>query len=106
SPLDFVAYLQALKDLGREDTSSMLADAVEIATRGMKHVDLLVVLPLNEEDGMDIPDDEDPELREAMNAALLEIVAVAAIGRARVLELTGSERQRLAALERETELFA
>lgn len=93
SPLDFVAYLLALGDLRRgERASDVIDSAIELAASGMRHVDLLVVLPGDE---IDAPDDEDPELREAMNERLLELVGA----EPRVLELRGSPRERLAMLE-------
>jgi hypothetical protein len=100
SPMDFLAYLEALHTLGREDTSRMLAAARELVRRGMAHVDLLVVLPLN--DGIELPEDEDPELRDAMNSCLLEILDGASdetAGPARLTEVAGTRRQRLAAVE-------
>jgi len=96
SPLDFVAYLEALRNLGREETSSLLPAALDLAARGMNHVDLLVVLPLNDDDGIEAPESEDLELREAMNVCLLEMLADT---HTRVIEITGTERERLAALE-------
>lgn len=87
SPLDFLAYLRAT---GTHDPASE-----ELAARGMEHVELLVVLPL---DGtIPPPADEDPELREAMNEHLLEIVTGWDI---RTIELHGDRRQRLETLER------
>jgi hypothetical protein len=100
SPIDFLAYLEALHTLGREDTSRMLAAARELVSRGMEHVDLLVILPLNDDIGL--PEDEDPELRDAMNSRLLEILDGASdeiASPARVTEIAGTRRQRLAAVE-------
>lgn len=100
SPIDFLAYLEALHTLGREDTSRMLDSARELACRGMEHVDLLVVLPLS--DQIEAPEDEDPELREAMNGTLLDIVENdlddLATG-VRCVQIPGARRERLAALE-------
>ena len=96
SPLDFLAYLEALHSLGREDTSDMLVFARELARRGLDHVDLLVILPLN--DDIEAPEDEDSELREAMNRSLLEIVEDAGV---RCVEIAGTPRERLTALESE-----
>lgn len=100
SPIDFLAYLEALRTLGREDTSKMLDAARELVTRGMDHVDLLVILPLS--DDIEPPEDEDPKLLAAMNRSLLEIVVDGleelAPGQ-RCLEVAGTPRQRLAALE-------
>lgn len=96
SPLDFVAYILALR--GRE----RLEPAIELAARGMEHLDLLVVLPLNDADGIDAPESEDPELREAMNDQLLDIITTDEfdlLGGLRVVEVQGSRRQRLALLK-------
>jgi predicted ATPase len=93
SPIDFLAYLEALRTLGREDTSEMLDAARDLASSGMAHVDLLVILPLN--DDIEPPDDEDPELRDAMNSALLEIVDGELDQH---LEIAGTPQRRLAVL--------
>ena len=83
SPLDFAAYLLALGEM------------IELPVSAMEHIDLLVVLPL---DGtIDAPEAEDPELREAMNDRLLELVEQCDV---RVVEVQGTRRERLAALER------
>lgn len=104
SPLDFLAYMLALGDLGRGGRSSRLvASAIELAARGMEHVDLLVVLPLVEADGIVAPESEDLDLREAMNDRLLEIVSAdehQLLGNVRAIEVHGARRARLAALER------
>lgn len=97
SPLDFVAYLQALGD------DELLHDAVELAAAAMAHVDLLVVLPLNDHDGIHCPPSEDLELREAMNEKLLEIIATDefdVLRDTRVLEIEGARRARFTALQR------
>ena len=98
SPIDFLAYLEALRTLGREDTSRMLDSARELASRGMEHVELLVVLPLN--DDIEAPEDEDPELREAMNSCLLDLLE-GELDRRHVglAEIVGTRERRLAALE-------
>jgi hypothetical protein len=98
SPIDFLAYLEALRTLGREDTSRMLEAARELVSRGMEHVDVVVVLPLN--DDIEAPEDEDPELRDAMNSCLLEMLE-GELDRThlRVVEVAGTRQRRLAALE-------
>lgn len=103
SPLDFIAYLLALQDLGRGD-SAVLGEALALAADGLAHLDALVVLPLNEGDAMEVPEDEDPELREAMNDRLIELVEGGAFGPLargplRVAELQGTQHRRLAGLE-------
>jgi hypothetical protein len=98
SPVDFLAYLEALRTLGRESTSRMIDDARELVTRGMEHVDLLIVLPLS--DDIDAPEDEDRDLRDAMNSCLLEIVDGELDSRhLLVAEIVGTRPRRLAALE-------
>lgn len=100
SPIDFLAYLEALHTLGREDPSRMFDSARDLVRRGMEHIDLLVVLPLSDE--IEAPDEEDPKLREAMNGTLLDIVEndldELATG-VRCVEIAGTPRERLAALE-------
>ena len=63
----------------------------------MAHVDLLVVVPLEAADVIRVPDDEDPGLRVAMDARLLDLCdddeLVGAVGR--VVEVGGSPQQRL-----------
>lgn len=92
APIDFLAYLLAL------DTD--IAPAIPIAARGMRHIDVLVVLAADE---IAAPEDEDPALREDMNARLLDLIAGEAgelLEGVRVVEIRGNRAQRLAALER------
>lgn len=83
SPLDFLAYMRV--------TDGPL---FELAARGMEHVDLLVLLPIEE---IEAPEDEEPELREAMHEQLVELVGA---WEGPTLELHGDRRRRLEALER------
>jgi len=105
SPLDFLAYVLALAELGRVGRDcSAIASAVERVAAGMANVDLLVLLPLNEADRIEVPESEDLELREAMNDRLLDLVAadpysLLASGRPRVVEIAGTRQQRLRQLE-------
>ncbi|MGW9159356.1 AAA family ATPase [Microbacterium sp. NPDC055665] len=71
-PLDFLAYLIALERLGRSD-GALLARASRIVEESAESIDLIVVVPLDGERPIHVPDDEDPELREAMDQALQEI---------------------------------
>jgi predicted ATPase len=97
-PIDFLAYLAALADLGRpsvgrDDLARLRATTAE----AMAHVDLLVVLTLEVPDVIRVPDDEDPGLRTAMDAHLLDLCdddeLIGAVGR--VVEVGGSPQQRL-----------
>jgi hypothetical protein len=107
SPIDFLAYMLAQSDLKRagRDCERILS-AAELAATGMRHLDLLVVLPLNDRDGIVVPESEDPELRDAMNDRLLDIIttdeyALFGSGCPRVIEVQGTRRQRLQLLERQ-----
>lgn len=105
SPLDFVAYLLALSDLGRVGRDcALVASASELAAAGMASIDLLAVLPLNDKDGIVAPESEDLELREAMNDRLLDIIgndefSLFSSGRPHVVEVHGTLQQRVHLLE-------
>ena len=98
-PLDFLAYLAAFDELGRSGTArDLLRREAPLAADAMQEVDLLVLL--GSED-IAVPDEEDPELRDATAEALLDLTEDPDLtGTARVLELSGSPSERLTALER------
>lgn len=97
-PLDFLAYLAALDDLGRSSRAAELfRREAPLAAEAMAEVDLLVLLGLD--DGITVPEEEDPELREAMDEALRALTDDEELtGAARILELAGDPATRLAAL--------
>jgi len=100
-PLDFIAYLEALADLGRPSVGPGVMARLRVTTAdAMAHVDLLVVLPLEASGGIRVPDDEDPQLREAMDTRLLDLVDddVLIGPGTRVVEISGSSDRRLSAL--------
>ncbi|MGN6186474.1 MAG: AAA family ATPase [Thermoanaerobaculia bacterium] len=101
SPIDFIAYMLALD----EHDSQTIASAAELAAEGLAHIDLLVVLPLNDRDGIECPESEDLELREAMNEQLLELTttdaySLFASASPRIVEIRGTPEQRLRMLEK------
>ncbi|GAA4479594.1 AAA family ATPase [Microbacterium panaciterrae] len=98
-PLDFLAYLDALDALGRSSAAAgLLRREAPLAARAMAGVDLIVLLGGDQR--IAVPDDEDPELREAMAASLLELADDEDLtGAASVIELHGDPAQRLAGLE-------
>ncbi len=100
-PLDFLAYLDALEALGRPTRAPGLRQrAADITAEGMRLVDVLVVLPLTSRDGIHVSDDEDPQLREAMNDALLELVDDPdLVADATVVEIVGDPADRLRQLD-------
>jgi len=98
-PLDLLAYLEALSLLGRPSVGTGSMARLRAATaEAMAHVDLLVVLPLDPDAGIEVPDDEDPELRDAMDEQLLELCDDEELvgGAGTVLEVAGSPQTRLA----------
>jgi hypothetical protein len=100
-PIDFLAYLAALETLGRGGRSAAAFEqGVELTSRAMDEVDLLVILPLQHRDGPGAADNEDLALRSAVNEALLELSEDAELtgNRARVIEVVGDRATRLAAV--------
>jgi hypothetical protein len=106
SPVDFLAYILALDDLRRGGRPSELIEpATALAARGLEHLDLLVILPLDESAGILAPESEDPELREAMNDRLVEIVTTDAFdllggGRLQIIDVYGTPSRRLSMVNR------
>lgn len=99
-PLDFLAYLQAIDDT-RGLPAGVGERAVLSTAQALGRVDLLVVLPLEPSDPVEVGSDEHPELRAAMDGALLELLDDGdVIGpQTRVVELSGTPGARLRALE-------
>lgn len=100
-PLDFLAYLDALNTLRRPTRSAELfRRGIPVTAAAMAHVDLLVLLPLNGVDDIDVPEEEDLELRAAMDEALLELADDPdLIATATVVEITGAPARRREQLE-------
>ena len=100
SKADFVAYLDALEALGRPAApEAVRRRGLATAVEAMRHVDLLVVLPLSTTDHVGVSEEEDPELRTAMDAALLDLVDdPVVVAETRVLEVSGTPEKRLTQL--------
>jgi hypothetical protein len=104
SPVDFLAYLLALGDLDRDRADARLAErAIEIVREGAAQLDLIVYLPAGDGNG-GIAEEEDLELRRAMDARLEGLLldgdlALFPADRPVVLEATGTTAQRLRTLE-------
>lgn len=102
-PLDFLAYLLTLDELGRTALDrSTLSSAADRTRRALATVDHLVVLPLTAAHPINVGDDEDAALRETMNDVLLDLLDDADVIPAAltVTEVTGSPAERLARIEK------
>lgn len=104
SPIDFVAYILAIADLGRGGPAgNMLDHAVTLARRGTERLDRIAFLPLPAGDRIIAPESEDLELREATNARLIELFAEDEFdllgNHVRVVEIGGTAIERLRTLE-------
>lgn len=115
SPVDYLAYLLALKDLKRDDAmlvrttgvsgwpNTISETVVRLVQDAMRNLDLIVFLPLNKADGIETPDSEDPELRRAVNSRLVSILnddefGVVSAG-PKIVEARGTTAQRLRIVE-------
>lgn len=102
-PVDFIAYILALKDLRREDVASGLLETwIELVVDGLRYLELIVYLPIS--DDLEAPDDEDPRLRKAVDKRLGAIFTeddheIVSVSGTAIIEARGSTRQRLTLLE-------
>jgi hypothetical protein len=103
SPVDFLAYMLALDDLGRSGSDSRLIEVSLSEVRdAVQLLDLIVFLPLDERSV--VAEEEDPELRSAVNTRLVGIFGERDFNlfgseRPALLEVFGSTAQRLRTLE-------
>jgi hypothetical protein len=101
-PLDFLAYLLALDEVtGASSSAELLERSAIVTAEALGYVDLLIMLPLNSADAIEVGADEDPELRTAMNDVLIDLVDDADLvgSRLKVAEVVGSPSDRLRHLE-------
>jgi len=105
SPVDFLAYILGLNDVGRGEANSYLIErSLEIVTDAIRFLDLIVFLPLDEKGGPMTPESEDRELRIAVDCRLVSIFSddefnLFTSGSPVVLEAMGSTQRRLRLLE-------
>jgi hypothetical protein len=105
SPVDFLAYILALKDLKRDEVDSgLFKTALGLVVGAIRNLDLIVFLPVDDAECIDVPDSEDPKLRKAVDARLIAILdgdefGVVSSGNTAVVEARGSTAQRLRMLE-------
>ncbi len=108
-PLDYIAYMRALVDLKRETSDfNLLERSIDLAKRVIGRLDLVAYLPADETQN-EIPEEEDLELRTAMDRNLSAILLKDELRiftgpKPIVLELNGSVLQRLQILESECDV--
>jgi len=102
--IDYVAYLQALIDLKRHAADVVILNrSIDLARNAFQLVDIVVFLPANRSH-IYVPDEEDPELRAAVDTNLERFLLndeldLFADGRPIVLEVCGTIEQRLEMIE-------
>ena len=92
APADFLAYLAVVQGDGRDEALARYWDEVVGA---MQRLDLVVYVPIEPEDRMDVPPSEYPRLRRRVDRELRRLLVDDDLGiSARVLEVQGPLRQR------------
>ena len=105
SPVDFLAYLLALRDLQRnEEASELIETALGLVKGAIELLDLIVFLPLDDMPANIVSDSEDPELRIAVDDRLADIFSgddfdVFRENSPVVMEVRGSTAERLRKME-------
>jgi hypothetical protein len=98
SPVDYLAYMLALEDLGRETASSTFLESVRQAVLdGMAYLDLVVYVPV--ERRIEVPDEADLKLRGAVDVRLDDLFCSGDFDFVRIVEVRGTIAQRLASIE-------
>jgi len=103
-PADYLAYIFALDELGRDRVASgVLKGSLEMAREAIHHLDVIVFLPANGAN-IDLSETEDLELRNSVDARLESILLADELrlfnsSQPLVLEASGNTRQRLQTLE-------
>jgi hypothetical protein len=105
SPADFLAYLLALNDLGRDEDALQVAhSSLGMVREGLQLLDIIVFLPIDDRAGDDVPEWEDEELRREVNRSLEDILIAGvfdffASNCPVVVEAIGSTGQRVRTME-------
>ena len=110
-PVDYLAYMQALADLGSAAADRVLSEtSMRMVLDALRNLDLIVFLPLDDADGIEMPDSEGPQLRTAVDSRLTAILSddelgFVSSGSVAVVEARGSTSQRLQTLENVMKLY-
>jgi hypothetical protein len=93
SPVDFLGYILALKDLKRDDLDqTALVTTEDLVNSAMRSLDLIVFLPLDDAHKLHLPQEEDPKLRVRVDRRLIELFDRCD---AALLEVRGTTDERL-----------
>jgi hypothetical protein len=104
SPADYIAYMFALAELGRDrDASRLVKNSLGVAHDAIRLLDLVVFLPANDLH-VEAPDSEDPTLRSAVDTRLEGILIDDDLGwfgsgHPVVLRVSGTTARRLQTIE-------
>ena len=105
-PVDFLAYMIALRDLGRDTyATQVIESSLDIVIGALTHLDVIVFLPINGFDSNAGSGAEDLELRTAVDDRLADLLKdddlnLFASSQPSVVEVNGSTAQRLQMVER------
>lgn len=105
SPADFLAYLLALNNLSRDESALQIArSSLGMVREGLRWLDMIVFLPIDDRDGDDVPEEEDVELRVEVNRCLEGILIedefeFFASNRPVIVEAVGLTEQRVWTIE-------
>jgi len=104
-PVDYLAYMLALADLNSAAADRVLFEAsMRMVLDAIRNLDLIVFLPLDDADGIEMPDSEGPQLRTAVDSRLAAILnddelGFVSSGSVAVVEARGTTSQRLQTIE-------
>jgi hypothetical protein len=104
SPVDYFAYLLALNDLDRDRVDSLLETVRGMVLGAIQHLDMIVFLPLDDANWIEVSAEEDPKLRKAVDSRLVAIFGddefgLVDSGSPAVVEARGSTARRLRMLD-------
>jgi hypothetical protein len=104
-PVDFIAYMLALRDLGRDDSAlRVIEGSLDIVKKAIALLDWIVFLPIDNSGRCEVSDEEDLELRAVVDSKLASLLNdddldLFVFSPASVVEARGSTASRLRMVE-------